>query len=140
MGSRWFRRIFVFLVLFVITWILKIQMHSGPEEIAGSMGADKLYRVFQENKEMAMEQYAGKKIEIIGYVEEVIGDQYARTVYLTDYYSSSGNKKLIECSLTGRRFTRRQLEDSYEIALQGRVCKDQDTDWIKMDKCEIILY
>jgi len=140
MGSRWFRRIFTFIVLFVITWILKIQMYSPPEEIAESMGVNQLYRIFQENKELALDRYAGKKVEIIGNLEEVIGDSYAQTVYLTDYYNSSGNKKMIECSLTGRRFTRRQLEDSYEIALQGRVCEDQDNDWIKMDRCEIILY
>ena len=115
-------------------------MHGSSDEITGSMGANKLYGIFQENKELALDRYAGKKIEIIGYVEEVIGEPYAQTVFLTDYYNSAGNKKLVECSLTGRRFTRRQLEDSYEIALQGRVCKDQETDWIKMDRCEIILF
>ena len=139
MGSRWFRRTFVFLVLFVISWILRINIYNAGSGEVVTASTNKLYNLYQEDREILFKEYGGKTVEVTGYLLDVVGDHYVTKVYLTDYKNKAGNKSLIECSLTGRRLTRSRFEDAYEIALQGKLCKNQDDELLKMEKCELVL-
>ncbi|MCP4632909.1 MAG: hypothetical protein GY855_08265 [candidate division Zixibacteria bacterium] len=140
MGSRWFKYALGSMVLFTIVWISRINTYQNREAETISLTTQELYHQYTSDRDNTIDKYGGKKIEILGYVGDVNTDKTPFTISLNSGYDAE-TEKMIECSFWKNRIPRPDdFSVTQEVAIYGYFDEDQDSDWINLDYCKVIMF
>ena len=140
MGSRWFKILMGLMVIFVIQMVLRAQFGArAGEDSTINVSADQMIQDFQQDREMAMVKYAGKKVLVDGIVCSVIEGNPSPGVTIAGRMECE-SPLLIECMYWGQRKSRYgSLKPSYGVAFRGHVKKEQDNPGlIKLEYCRLM--
>lgn len=134
--SRWFKITLILMVLFVVRMAFRANM-GGPSDLQEEFSSTELYQLYHSDRDKIEDDYTGKRITITGHVTEIIGGDKPTCLMLT----SGDQKTLVQCYLTDRRtFRRGDFVVGGQAYLNGRVMKEQDQDWVKLDYCKVVMY
>ena len=137
-GSRWFRVMFVIMVLFVLKMAWQATT-MGPDDLETDLKVSELYEAYQDDRDEVVDNYGGKRINIEGKVCEILGGQRPSAVTLIGFGNSCADQRMIDCLLwTKRNYTRDYFVPNQEVVLRCHFMEDQDDPWIKLDYCRVI--
>lgn len=138
--SRWFKVTLVLMVLFVVRMAFKANM-GGPSDLQEEFSSSELYQLYHADRDQIEDDYGGRRVTITGYVTEILGEDRPNCLMLSSKGFSGDQTTLVQCYLTDRRSYR--WEDfgvGQQAFLDGRIMKEQDQDWVKMDYCKVLVY
>jgi len=140
MGSRWFKYALGSMVLFTIVWISRVNTFQNRETETISLTAQELYHQYTSDRDNTIDKYGGKKMEIFGYVGEVNTDKTPFTISLNSGYNAEIDR-MIECTFwKNRNYSPDDFSRSQEVAIYGYFDDDQDSDWVQLDYCKVLVF
>ena len=130
--SRWFKYVFIAMILFVVR--MGIKMNSGSGEPEESLYVTEFYEQFEADYEAALDKYGGEHVVVEGEIFDVVETEDNFVIYVSD----GSDEPMIEAYPTKLRpYSINNYGPGQYIVVRGKVLEDQEADWVTMKHCQL---
>ena len=137
--SRWFKILFVLMVLFVIRLGIKAHLNKPPKFEEAIM-AEEIYQAYQDDPTAASELYGGERVTIEGEICDIVDHADGFTIILGRGPYSGNPAWMVECVPTElRHYPRSRFEIGRFASVYGVISKEYTGLCVRIERCQIIM-